>query len=78
MAINPMLYEKMSGRKGDPYSRMGEALAGAETAKAARKATKEMSYTEARMRARMKMNLYMIVLGAIAVVIFVVARAIFG
>ena len=40
MAIDPMLYEKMSGRKGDPYSRMGKALAGTETAKAARKATK--------------------------------------
>lgn len=78
MAIDPMLYEKMSGRKGDPYSRMGEALAGADSAKAARKATKEMSYTESRMRARMKMNLYMAGLGAIALVIFVIGRAIFG
>ncbi len=27
MAIDPMMYEKLSGRKGDPYTRMGEALA---------------------------------------------------
>lgn len=27
MAIDPMMYQKLSGRKGDPYTRMGEALA---------------------------------------------------
>lgn len=27
MAIDPMLYQKLSGRKGDPYTRLGEALA---------------------------------------------------
>lgn len=27
MAIDPLMYQKMSGRKGDPYTRMGEALA---------------------------------------------------
>ena len=27
MTIDPSLYEKYSGRKGDPYTRMGEALA---------------------------------------------------
>lgn len=27
MAIDPMMYERLSGRKGDPYTRMGEALA---------------------------------------------------
>lgn len=27
MAIDPMLYRKLSGRSGDPYTRMGEALA---------------------------------------------------
>lgn len=26
MAIDPKLYEKYSGRKGDPYARLGEAL----------------------------------------------------
>jgi hypothetical protein len=27
MAIDPGLYEKYSGRKGDPYTRLGEVLA---------------------------------------------------
>lgn len=27
MAIDPKMYEKYSGRSGDPYKRMGEALA---------------------------------------------------
>lgn len=27
MAIDPMLYQKLSGRKGDPYTRLGEVLA---------------------------------------------------
>jgi hypothetical protein len=27
MAIDPMLYETLSGRKGDPHARLGEALA---------------------------------------------------
>jgi len=27
MAIDPMMYQKLSGRKGDPYTRLGEALA---------------------------------------------------
>jgi hypothetical protein len=27
MAIDPMMYEKFSGRKGDPTTRLGEALA---------------------------------------------------
>lgn len=78
MAIDPMLYEKVSGRKGDPYSRMGEALAGADSAKAASRASKEESYMEGSMKARAKMKLYMMGLGAIALLIVVVARAIFG
>jgi len=27
MTIDPRLYEKYSGRKGDPYTRLGQALA---------------------------------------------------
>jgi len=27
MAIDPMMYQKMSGRSGDPYERMGQVLA---------------------------------------------------
>jgi len=42
MAIDPMLYEKVSGRKGDPYSRLGEALAQNDAAKARRTAQKDV------------------------------------
>jgi hypothetical protein len=41
MAIDPMLYEKLSGRKGDPYSRMGEALAKSDKRKGELRAEKE-------------------------------------
>jgi len=27
MVIDPRMYEKLSGRKGDPYDRLGQALA---------------------------------------------------
>ena len=33
MAIDPRLYEKYSGRKGDPYTRLGQALAQSAKAK---------------------------------------------
>lgn len=36
MGIDPMLYEKYSGRKGDPQSRLGSALAKDAKAKSAR------------------------------------------
>ena len=69
MAIDPMLYEKMSGRKGDPYSRMGSALAGSDAAQAARTAEKERSYTEKRMVAKYQayaiMSVVLLVVGAI-------------
>jgi hypothetical protein len=78
MAIDPMLYEKISGRKGDPYARMGEALAGSDAAKSRRTAEKERSYTEASMLARYKFQMYFAGAGVIALVLFLIARAIFG
>ena len=36
MAIDPRLYEKYSGRKGDPSTRLGQALAKNEKVKADR------------------------------------------
>jgi hypothetical protein len=78
MAIDPLLYEKVSGRKGDPYSRMGEALAGSDSAKAQRTEEKDRSYTEASMIARYKFQLYAAAAGGVVLVIFVIARALFG
>jgi hypothetical protein len=36
VGIDPILYEKYSGRTGDPHSRLGEALARSEKGKARR------------------------------------------
>lgn len=36
MVIDPRLYEKLSGRKGDPYDRLGQALAQNDQRKAER------------------------------------------
>lgn len=77
MAIDPMLYEKVSGRKGDPYARMGEALAGADSAKAVRSAAKEESYTEGAMKARFKWQIICGAVAAAAVLIVILVRAIF-
>ena len=43
MAIDPMMYERLSGRKGDPYTRMGEALAQSDSRKHAREEEKHVA-----------------------------------
>ena len=78
MAIDPMLYEKISGRTGDPYSRMGAALAGSDSAKAARTAEKERSYTEASFIARYKFRAIMAVIVLVVAGIVWVATKVFG
>ncbi len=40
MAIDPMTYKKYSGRTGDPYSRMGAALAQSDAQTSNREATR--------------------------------------
>ena len=69
MAIDPMLYEKVSGRSGDPYSRLGAALAGADAAKSKRTTEKERSYMEASLIARFK---YQAIAGAVIAVILLI------
>ncbi len=46
MAIDPKLYEKYSGRSGDPYKRLGEALAAGARQKQANAAAKDRSFAE--------------------------------
>ena len=77
MAIDPMLYEKMSGRKGDPYSRMGAALAGSDAAKAQRTAEKARSYTETSLIARYKWSAFGGVAFIFAVAIFFALARVF-
>ncbi len=78
MAIDPMLYEKISGRSGDPYARLGQALAGSDAAKAKRVAEKDRSYTEASMLARYKLQVYGAGVGAVGLMIYLIVRGIFG
>ncbi|MFA6045509.1 MAG: hypothetical protein WC718_11030 [Phycisphaerales bacterium] len=46
MAIDPMLYEKLSRRKGDPRDRMGEVLLDDLKERQARKRAKESPLSE--------------------------------
>lgn len=39
MVVDPRFYEKHSGRKGDPYDRLGQALAGSDKRKHEREET---------------------------------------
>lgn len=41
MAIDPMLYEKISGRNADPTKALGRALAGSESHKASLQSAKD-------------------------------------
>lgn len=44
MAIDPMLYEKLSGRKGDPRDRQGQFLASEVKSKQSRREAREMGF----------------------------------
>jgi hypothetical protein len=43
MAIDPMLYRKVSGKSGDPAARLGQALAQGDSARAQREVTKDVN-----------------------------------
>ena len=49
MVIDPHMYEKLSGRKGDPYERLGKALVQSDQ----READRESEMHELRMAASM-------------------------
>jgi hypothetical protein len=73
MAIDPLLYEKVSGRSGDPYSRMGAALAGSDAAKSQRKAAKDETFSSRMTIAHYK---YRLIFGGVALVVGLVAMVI--
>lgn len=62
MTMDPRLYEKYSGRSGDPSSRLGAALSQADARKSQLAEEKEGSFTERRIRAKQKINLWWLVL----------------
>lgn len=69
MAIDPRMYEKYSGRSGDPYKRLGEALSQNVKQQQQRTAAKDMTYYERSLVAHAKMK----VVSAVIVGILVLA-----
>lgn len=66
MAIDPMLYEKLSGRRGDPQTRMGEAMAQRDRAASRRGAEKNKPFSQRWIEMDFKVNAIVgIVLGLI-------------
>lgn len=54
MAIDPRMYERYSGRKGDPRDRLGAALAKSSERQSQVRAQKDKTYYERSMEARSK------------------------
>lgn len=69
MAIDPDMYEKYSGRSGDPYKRLGEALAQGAAHKQRLSAEKDKSFTQRRLEAKMKINIAWYIIGGIIAII---------
>lgn len=70
MAIDPDIYEKYSGRSGDPYKRLGEALAQSAAHKQRLSAERDKSFTQRRLEARMKINIAWYIIGGACAIVF--------
>lgn len=78
MAIDPRLYEKYSGRSGDPYKRLGEALSRSAAQNQSLSAAKDKTYMQRRMEAKFKLKLaWAAITGGVALVVLL-WRAITG
>jgi hypothetical protein len=68
MTMDPRLYEKYSGRKGDPGSRLGAALSQSDAQKSSLSAQRDRSLTERHFRAKFKVQVVwaLVVLALIA------------
>ena len=62
MTMDPRLYQKYSGRSGDPYSRLGAALSQADARKSQLTEEKGRSFTERRLRAKRQVNVIVLVI----------------
>src|SRR5262245_40084746 len=69
LAIDPMLYKKYSGRSGDPYERLGAALAQSSAQKSQLKAAKEVSLRERMIVNHYKAKIVLSVIGGIGLVV---------
>jgi hypothetical protein len=75
MPIDPRIYEKYSGRKGDPMMRKGAALSGQAARDSVRGAMKERTGSELIMRGKLNVIKMRIVIGAIAGIIGLIVLA---
>ena len=74
MAIDPEMYKKYSGRSGDPYERLGAALAQNDARKHQREAELSKSPTQRHLESKAKMNAGVwVFLGLIAVIAAIAA-----
>jgi hypothetical protein len=69
MTIDPRIYKKYSGRSGDPYSRMGEALAKSTARSSQLKASKDRSFSHRYVSGAVKARLWMGIIGSIVLLI---------
>ena len=69
MAIDPRLYEKYSGRSGDPYKRLGAALAQGAAQKQQLGTAKQTGFSERYIVGSLKFQWWWSVIGAIGVLI---------
>ncbi|MCC6678791.1 MAG: hypothetical protein IT436_16790 [Phycisphaerales bacterium] len=72
MAIDPKMYEKYSGRSGDPYKRLGEALAKSSAKKQQVRAQADKSFSERIAIGHFKANWMLSIIGSIIVLIVVI------
>lgn len=76
MAIDPMLYRKISGRTGDPNSRLGEALARSAKSKTRVKADRDRGFSERLVIGHLKTQWLISVIGGLIVLAFIFWSAI--
>jgi hypothetical protein len=74
MAIDPLLYEKVSGRSGNPHERLGSALAGAEKSRSARLAQLDVPIGS---RMTWSYYKYKIIFSGVGVVLVIIATLIY-
>jgi hypothetical protein len=65
MAIDHRLYEKYSGRTGDPQKRLGEALSQSAAQRQATDAAKDKSITQRHFEAKFKLRAAMVIIGVV-------------
>lgn len=76
MGIDPRMYEKYSGRSGDPYKRLGEALATSSARKQKVTAAGDKSFSERMVIGHVKAK-WMMSIGASIVVLVVLMSSLF-